>query len=335
MFPEFLAAHLLIARRRAARAVSAAPARTAMAKLAAAPAHAILMRVPATHGAQTQSTGAGVSRPTPAELASAAVQQLEQLAQGIVAQKNAWAASHRKPTPNAQPADVAAWLTGAGISPRVAFPEWGWRVVQKGPPLAIGGPLGSAVHALIASVYEPGEALAAVQLGDHDAAFWYVHPSGAWSYHHVWGEPWDQVLGDVATAVGHAVSEGAKVVGEAIHYAQIAASVIPGVGQVVNEVVAAAETALDALSGANALQLALESAYRAALAAVPGAEALTPMLDPVVDALRSMAGGQSITHAALAQVIARVPDSPSVGPLSPRSVAGSLASWLASKVGLA
>jgi len=335
--------------RRAAQAVAAkAPAQAALAALAASPAAQFLNAPPAARAiqqgrqpgpARTVSQAAGVAHPTPAEVATLASKAHTAAAQAsassALAKSAAWLKAHPKPAANAQPADVAAWLNGCGMSPRAAYPEWGWHVIQKGPPLTPPASFGN-IAALIAQAYEPGEAIAAVQLGSNDAVTWYQHPSGAWSYHHVWGEDWTQVLSDVASAVGQAVADAAKVVGQALKAVQTVASFIPGVGTVVNEIVAAAETAIDALSGDNALQLALESAYRAALALVPGAEALQPLLDPVVDTLKTIAGGKkAISKAVLSGLLSNVPDQPSVGSLSPRSVATSLATWLASKVGLA
>jgi hypothetical protein len=277
---------------------------------------------------------AGIKHPTPSEIAEAMVKHSQALLQGVLTQQAAWLHAHPRPRANAQPADVAAWFRGAGGSLVHWYPEWNWKVIHKGPPALPG--LVSALAPALSSMFEPGEAIAQVQLGPHDGVTWYVHPNGAWSYHHVWGEDWTQAIGDAVKAVGNAVSSAAHVVGDVLKLVQAVASFVPGVGQIVNEVVAAAETALDALSGANALQIALDSAYHAALAAVPGAEALAPILDPVVSMLRTIAGGkQAITKAVMSSMLADVPTSPGFGDINPRSVATTLATWLASKVGLA
>lgn len=282
----------------------------------------------------TVDVGGGVKSPTPSEVAEQMVQQAKALLAQVIAKQNAWVKAHPRPAANAQPSVIADWFKGAGGSLVHWFPEWNWKTVQKGPPALSG--LASSLVPQLASMFEPGESIATVSLGSNDGVTYYVHPNGAWSYHHVWGEDWTQAIADAANAIGHAVSEAENVVGSVLKDVQTLASFIPGVGQIVNEVVAAAETALDALSGANALQIALDAAYHAALAAVPGAEALATFLDPVVSTLRTLAGGKkAIGKAVLAAALKEVPDSPSIGDLSPRSVASSLASWLASKLGIA
>jgi hypothetical protein len=327
--------HLL--RRQASRAVRAAP----LAALRASPLHLTLhapLQHPATLAPVSQLTAhdVGVRHPTPAEVATqtakASVTEAERILAGILAKQEAWTIAHPRPDVHAQPSIIAAWLKAGGLSPRAAFPEWGWQVIRKTTlplgALGIADPFGGGQH------LEPGEAVAVVQLGPSDGVVWYDHPSGAWSYYHHWGQGFAQVLASIAQTVSDAVSHAAQLLGEALKAAQTAASLVPGLGQIVNGVVSAAEAALDALGGMSGLQIALDTAYHAALAAVPGAEALAPMLDPLVGTLEKVAGGQSITRAALGQAVAQVPDTPNVGGLSPRSVASSLAGWLASKVGL-
>lgn len=282
----------------------------------------------------TVSIGGGVKSPTPSQIAEQLVAGEKAILNQVIAQQAAWVKAHPRPSPTAQPADIAAWFKGAGGSLVHWFPEWGWKTIQKGPPALQG--LASSLVPSLATMFEPGESIATVSLGPHDGVTYYVHPNGAWSYHHVWGEDWTQAISDAANAIGQAVSDVTQAVGDVLKVVQQVASFIPGVGQIVNEVVAAAETALDALSGANALQIALDAAYHAALAAVPGAEALSGILDPVVSVLRTMAGGkEKIAKAAISAALSDVPTSPGFGDINPRSVATSLATWLASKLGLA
>jgi len=272
----------------------------------------------------------GVKHPTPTEaLAAKRTAQAKAMLDIMLAKHSSWLRTHPRPSPTAQPSDIAAWLNAGGGSPRAAFPEWNWQVVHKAPVVHLLG-LQMAIPG-----FEPGEATAAVQLGSHDSVIWYQHPNGAWKYEHRWGEDFGDVLSDIGHVMGQIASVATTVIDDAVKATQVVASFIPGVGQVVNGVIAAAETALDALSGATALQMALDSAYHAALAAVPGAQALSGALDPVIDALRRIAGGEKVSQAALQEILKEVPDAPKVGDLSPRSVAGSLASWLASKVGIA
>lgn len=335
-----------LAKRRQAQA-QASPRQAALSALYASPVHATLS-APLSHPTAqalphlaltlrpitaVKATTAGVRHPTPAEQAAQAVgllkSQVQQVASSLAAKQAAYVAAHPKPAANAQPADIATWLKAGGLSPRAMFPEWQWHVLQKTPvPL---GPL-SAVSPL--GPLEVGEAFATVQLGPNDVVLWYEHPSGAWAYYHHWGQDLGSILTSVANTVESVASQAAGVMGQVLQDVQTAASLIPGVGQVVNEVVTAAETALDALGGMKALAIALDTAYHAALAAVPGAEALAPMLDPIMGILKGIANGQSITKAALGQALQSVPTSPNFGSINPRSVASSLASWLASKVGI-
>jgi hypothetical protein len=307
----------------------------ALAALHLSPLH-VTFRAPLAHPAtlhpvsQPIGTGSGVKHPTPIEVAAQVVKQTTEQARAflaqLVAKQQAWMIAHPRPDLHAQPADIAAWLKAGGLSPRFAFPEWGWQTIRKtSTPLA----------QFLGSVLEPGESIATVQLGPNDAVVWYDHPSGAWSYYHHWGQDIGQVLASVASTISDAVAEAGRALDQVVQVVQTAASLIPGVGQVVNGIVTAAEAALDALGGESGLQIALDTAYHAALAAVPGAEALAPILDPVMGILKNIAGGQSITTAALGAALQQVPTSPSFGSINPRSVASSLASWLASKIGIA
>jgi hypothetical protein len=340
---SLLLLHVVQQRRAAKQQASQRVVRqNALAALHLSPVH-VTFRAPLAHPATLRPISVlvahdtGVRHPTPAEVAQQLVQKsIEQahefLAQ-MVAKQQAWMIAHPRPDVHAQPSDVAAWLKAGGLSPRASFPEWNWQTIRKTSTPGLGAILGN-VSSILGTVLEPGEAIAQVQLGPNDVVVWYEHPSGAWSYYHHWGQDIGQILASVASTISDAVSEAAHALDVVLKTVQTVASLIPGVGQVVNGIVTAAEAALDALGGMSGLQIALDTAYHAALAAVPGAEALAPMLDPIMGILKNVAGGQSITKAALGQALTSVPDQPNIGGLSPRSVAGSLASWLASKVGI-
>lgn len=292
------------------------------------------------------ASDSGVKHPTPAEVAAqtakASIAQAQAILAGIVSKADAWKKAHPRPSPTAQPATIAAWLKAGGLSPREQFPEWQWTVIRK-----TATPLGS----LLGSLVEPGEAIATVQLGPNDVVVWYEHPAGAWSYTHHWGQDIGQVLASVANAITTAISDAAhavstvvsavtSVVGTVLQYAQIAASLVPGLGQVVNEVVSVAEAAIDAIEGESALAIAFDTAYHAVLASVPGLEALGPFLSPMVDFLKNLINGgmkglaSVAIHSALGDALKQVPDAPSVGAYSPRSIAASLAGWVLSKLGI-
>jgi len=329
-------------------AALAPPGHPASAPIAAAPHLAgIKVSVPV-------ASDAGVKHPTPQEVAQQMVQKSIDEAKAILAQMAAKAAAylkaHPRPGATAQPSDIAAWLKAGGFSPRAMFPEWQWTVIKKTPTTGLGAIFGN-LSAITGEVLEPGEAIAVVQLGSNDVVTWYDHPSGAWSYYHHWGQDIGQVLASMGSTIANAISDATKalssavsavtsVVGTVLQYAQIAASLVPGLGQVVNEVVSVAEAALDALSGMSALAIAFDSAYHAILASVPGLEALAPALGPIVDFLKNLISKgvkgmvASEVHSALGAALKQVPDAPSVGAYSPRSIAASLAGWVLSKLGV-
>jgi hypothetical protein len=117
---------------------------------------------------------------------------------------------------------------------------------------------------------------------------------------------------------------------------EAATSVVPVLGTAVSDVIATGEVLIDALRSGNALEAGLRAAYDYAMASVPGAAALRQFLDPVVDVLiRIAAAGEKPTHAVIAAAVDQAPDSPSIGNLSPRSVAASLASLVVSHLGMA
>lgn len=140
----------------------------------------------------------------------------------------------------------------------------------------------------------------------------------------------------VASAVGKGLS--AVPWGDILHGVQAAISVVPGLGTAVSDVVAAAETAYEsaaALLHGNPLEAGIHAAYNFATASIPGASAIRPVLDPVVNSLINMtAGKQPIESSVLDGLLASVPDAPKIGPISPRSVAASLAHLVVSHLGV-
>lgn len=153
-------------------------------------------------------------------------------------------------------------------------------------------------------------------------------------------------IGHIASSVVSDVSKVAKAVaktagpwvGDVLHGVEAAVSVVPGLGTAVSDVVAAAETAYDAAAAAlhgNPLEAGIDAAYNFATASIPGAAALRPILDPVKATLIGMTvKKEPLDSAALDGVLASVPDSPKVGPLSPRSVAASLAHLIVGHLGV-
>lgn len=154
-------------------------------------------------------------------------------------------------------------------------------------------------------------------------------------------------IGKIASGVVHAVSDVANTVakvanvvpwGDIIHGVQAVVSVVPGLGTAVSDVIAAAETAYDsaaALLHGNPLEAAIHAAYNFALSSVPGAAAIRPILDPTVNALINMsAGHEPIESAALNALLDALPDVPKIGPISPRSIAASLAHLIVSHTGV-
>jgi hypothetical protein len=119
---------------------------------------------------------------------------------------------------------------------------------------------------------------------------------------------------------------------------QSAVSVVPGLGTAVSEVIATAESAYDAAAAAlsgNPLEGAIHAAYNYALGAVPGAAALHPVLDPVFNTLMNLViKKEPVDSALLDGVLSAVPNEPHFGPLTPRSVAASLAHMIVSHLGI-
>jgi hypothetical protein len=165
------------------------------------------------------------------------------------------------------------------------------------------------------------------------------------------------LFGDIASAadsVMHAVQPVIKAVqpivqtakeivdkvplGAILHGAEAIVSLVPGLGTAASDILATAETAYEAARAAlhgNPLEAAIHAAYNYALASVPGAAALRFLLDPVVDFLINLTvKHEPVESAVIDALLKQVPDTPKIGPLSPRTVAASLAHVIADKLGL-
>ncbi len=153
-------------------------------------------------------------------------------------------------------------------------------------------------------------------------------------------------LGHIASSIVSDVGKVAKSVakdvgpwvGTILHDVQAAVSVIPGLGTAVSDVVAAAESAYDAaaaIASGHPFDAAIHAAYNFATGTIPGAAALRTFLDPVVNELINLTHTKEpIASNVLDGILANVPDSPKVGPLSPRSIAASLAHLLVAHLGV-
>ena len=149
-------------------------------------------------------------------------------------------------------------------------------------------------------------------------------------------------LGHIASgivhAVGKVVSKIGPWVGTIVHGLQAIVSLIPGIGTVVSDVLATAESAFDELSaivGGNPIEGAIKAAYNYATSTVPGAAAIRFVLDPVVNTLLALAfKKEPVESAILNGVLSDVPNSPQIGPLTPRSVASTLAHLIVSHLGV-
>jgi len=142
-------------------------------------------------------------------------------------------------------------------------------------------------------------------------------------------------VGKAASAVAHTVGPW---VGDILHGVEAAASVVPGLGTAISDVVAAGESAIDtieAIASGNPLAGAIKTAYNFALGTVPAAASLHPVLDPVVNALINLTvKKEPVESAILDGILNAVPDSPKIGPVSPRSIAASLAHLIVGHLGV-
>jgi hypothetical protein len=152
-------------------------------------------------------------------------------------------------------------------------------------------------------------------------------------------------IGDIASSVvsdvGKVASAVAKTVGPwvgtILHGVEAVASLVPGLGTAVSDIVAAAETAYDAAAAlihGNPLEAGIRAAYNFATATIPGAAAIRFVLDPVVTALIDLTvKKEPVETAILDGILNAVPDAPKIGPISPRSIAASLAHLIINHLG--
>jgi hypothetical protein len=142
-------------------------------------------------------------------------------------------------------------------------------------------------------------------------------------------------VSNVAQSVTSAVGPW---VGDIVHGAEAAVSLVPGIGTAISDVLATAESAYDAAAAAlsgNPLIGAIDAAYNYALSTVPGGAALHFVLDPVKKALEDLAfKKEPVESAVLDGILQDVPDAPKIGPVSPRSVAASIAHLIVSHLGV-
>jgi hypothetical protein len=170
-------------------------------------------------------------------------------------------------------------------------------------------------------------------------------------YHQI---PAAHVVGGFFDAIGHIASSvvsdvshvanavvkaaGAVPWGDIVHGVQAAISAVPGIGTAVSDIVATAETAYEsaaALLHGNPLEAAIDAAYNYALASIPGAASFHGVLDPIKNTLINLTvKKQPIESAVLDGLLSGVPDTPAIGPLTPRSIAASLAHLIVSHLGV-
>lgn len=151
------------------------------------------------------------------------------------------------------------------------------------------------------------------------------------------------VASGIVQTVSHVANDVAKAVssvpwGDIIHGVQAAVSLVPGLGTAVSDVIAAAETAYDmaaaALSG-HPLLGAIDAAVNFALGSVPGGGALRIIIDPAIKFFEDVViKGEPVESAALDGALAAVPDSPKIGPLSPRSIVSTIAHLVINHLGM-
>jgi hypothetical protein len=150
-------------------------------------------------------------------------------------------------------------------------------------------------------------------------------------------------IGKIASGVVHSVSKVVNTLGKVpwgdiVHGIEAAVSVVPGLGTVVSEVIATAETAVnavEAVASGHPINFAIEAAYNYATATIPGASAIRIILDPYVHKLLDLADGKTMAESReIEKMIQSVPDSPKIGPLSPRSVLASLCHILIGHLGM-
>jgi hypothetical protein len=154
-------------------------------------------------------------------------------------------------------------------------------------------------------------------------------------------------IGHIASAVVHTVSNVANDVakvaskvpwGDIVHGIQAAVSVVPGLGTAVSDVIAAAETAYDAAAAAlsgHPLLGAIDAAVNFALATVPGGSALRIVIDPAKKLFEDIViKGEPPASSAIDAILAAVPDSPKIGPLSPRSIISSIGHLVIGHMGM-
>lgn len=146
------------------------------------------------------------------------------------------------------------------------------------------------------------------------------------------------IVSDVSSVASKITSTVGPWAGTILHGIQAAVSVVPGLGTAVSDVLAAAETVYTtavALLHGNPFEAAIRAGYNFALASVPGAAAIRILLDPVVNTLIGLTvKKEPVDSAILDGILSAVPDTPKLGPISPRSVVASLAHLIVGHLGV-
>lgn len=227
-----------------------------------------------------------------------------------------------RPKPEAEPSEQADYLNRSHRAPQDAYPEFCWYAATE------------ATHpeTLWRTEYDRSP-------GDH--VRWWVNRDNSWGYYHSWGG-FDafRALGDLVSAFKSITDVAFPILaavpwGDVVHGIEAVASLVPILGTAAADVYATAEIALEALGPGSWLEKALRAAYDYALASAPGAAALHPFLDPVVDVLIRIVGGEKPTHAVINAAVEQAPPDPSIGDLSPRSIAAALAAFVVDHMGVA
>ncbi len=119
-------------------------------------------------------------------------------------------------------------------------------------------------------------------------------------------------------------------------YVEAAMSSVPVLGTAVSDIIATGECLYDMLTSGDALEAALRALYDYIIGTFPGVAALETWIRPVFDVLVDIVvKHQKPTKAIITEAVSKAPASPSVGNLSPRSIAASLATFVVGKLGLA
>ncbi len=256
----------------------------------------------------------------------------------------------RRPSVGADSHQQAAFLNQYGLRPREVYPEFGW-YVSRASPLP---PKPADYHAHW-TWNDGGDALA--WWDNHDGVWGWSHQQGGFDV----GRTLNSALSVVGTLADDAIhgrlndlenilvsalwqmtNTAVNVVVADIPWQDIsdaveaAVSNVPLLGTAVSDIIATAEVLYEFATTGNKLEFAIKAAYAYLMASTPDLASLRPVLDDGVDGLLKIAfEGVSPTHAVIDELLAKVPDHPSIAGYSPRSIVASLAAVLMHKMGIA